>query len=66
MSYTYEVTLVSGNAEASMLICARCADEAKLYVQERVLDGNVCWEGNPGKSFKITNVEKRKDVPGYD
>ena len=58
MSRIYEVTLVSGDAEAAMLICAQNIDQAKLLAKERVYDKDVCWEENPDSTFQIVKVKK--------
>ena len=51
MRQVFEITLVSGDAEACMLIEAATQDEAQTQAAQRVYDGDVCWEGNPDPSL---------------
>ncbi len=46
----FEVTLVNGFAEACMLITAHTRKEAINASKERLANGDVCWEGEPGSS----------------
>lgn len=45
--HVFEVTLVSGFAEAVMLIAADNVSEAKAAAHNRLAAGDVCWEGVP-------------------
>ena len=57
MRQVFEITLVSGDAEACMLIEAATQDEAQMQAAERVYDGDFCWEGNSDpSSFYIQSV----------
>ncbi len=54
----FEVTFMNGDAEACMLITAHTRKEAIHASKERIMSGNVCWEGEPGPSIdtRISSV----------
>ena len=53
----WEVTLVSGDAEAAVLVAAASRDEAISAAVLRAEDGAVCWEGEPDESFWVAAAE---------
>lgn len=62
--HVFEVTLVSGEAEAALLIAANDEADAVEAAWNRLLVGDVCWEGTPARANwadKLTIEDQGED-----